>query len=299
MILSAMSFIVPLCAVTTRESTLRMAHSSLSGTVRLMTWNTAANYSANALSHLLGQPDALVVCGSGVKELPGLLGEVVAQTEMRDVPAWPVPVAQGHGSSVQAVLVDGLLVWVATGRVHLYDGLGVDACAHAVRAAHLAGAGKVVLTNAAGSLNHAWQPGSVVAVEDHVNLLGENPLCGEQPDGYLRFVPLSDAYDEAMLDAMTPLCSGRGVYAAMRGPSYETSAEIRMLASFGASLVGMSSIPEALAARQANMRVATISVVSNMATGMATEAGSHDEVLEMVKSATPQLAEVVRRALLA
>jgi purine-nucleoside phosphorylase len=139
----------------------------------------------------------------------------------------------------------------------------------------------------------------VVAVEDHVNLLGENPLCGEQPDGYLRFVPLDDAYDEEMLNSISPLCAGRGVYAAMKGPSYESRAEIRMLASFGVSLVGMSSIPEAIAARQAKMRVATISVVSNMATGMSTEAGSHDEVLEMVKSATPKLASVVRTALLA
>jgi purine-nucleoside phosphorylase len=264
-----------------------------------MTWHRSADYSAHALTHLLGKPDVLVVCGSGVKELPGLLGEKVASVEMCDVPAWPVPVAQGHGSSIQAIRVESQLVWVATGRVHLYDGLGVDACAHAVRAAHLAGATKVVLTNAAGSLIEAWQPGSVVAVEDHVNLLGENPLCGEQPDGYPRFVPLDDAYDEAMLAAMSPLCAGRGVYASMRGPSYETKAEIRMLSSYGVSLVGMSSIPEALAARQAGMRVATISVVSNMATGMTSEAGSHDEVLEMVKNATPRLASVVRAAILA
>lgn len=264
-----------------------------------MTWYNTANLSAHALTHLLGQPDALVVCGSGVKELPGMLGETVASVEMSAVPGWPVPSAQGHGSSIQSVRVDGKLVWVATGRVHLYDGLGVAACAHSVRAAHLAGASRVVLTNAAGSLNKAWQPGSVVALEDHVNLLGENPLSGEQPDGYLRFVPLDDAYDETMLRAMDPLCDGRGVYAAMAGPSYETRAEIRMLSSFGVSLVGMSSVPEALAARQAKMRLATISVVSNMATGMTSEAGSHEEVLEMVKAATPKLATVVRAALLA
>lgn len=266
-------------------------------------WYQDASLSAAALTPFLGTPDALVVCGSGAKDLPGLLGDVTTEVEASDIPSWPRPSVTGHGSSLKAVRVSSsgtsLLVWVATGRVHLYDGLGVSACAHPTRAAALAGASRVILTNAAGSLNESYQPGAVVSISDHLNLLGANPLAGPQPPDLPRFVPLDDCYDAGLLSSSSHLVSGSGVYAAMPGPSYETAAEIRMLKTLGCDLVGMSTVPEAIAARQLGVRVAAFSVVSNMATGISTVSHDHNDVLKEVSAATSRLAECVLAALLA
>jgi purine-nucleoside phosphorylase len=219
---------------------------------------------------------------------------------MSDIPLWPTPQAAGHGSSLTAVSIAGSVCWVATGRVHLYDGLGVDACAHAVRTAHSAGASRVVLTNAAGSLHDSWPVGSVVSLSDHINMLGQNPLCGTPPAGVERFVSTDAAYDQDFLNACSSFVHASGVYAAMLGPSYETRAEIRMLSVIGADLVGMSTVPEALAARQLQMRVAGFSVVSNLATGVGSSTHNHDhqEVLRKVQEATGTLASAVKAVLL-
>lgn len=263
-----------------------------------MTWYDTASRDAERLLPILSAPSSLVVCGSGARELPELLGKVEATVDVSSISSWPHPSAAGHGSTIAAVRVEDRLVWVATGRVHFYDDLGINACAHAVRVAHLAGATRVVLTNAAGSLDQALQPGSVVAIEDHVNLIPSSPLSGPQPDGYQRFVPLDGCYDSRLLECVRPLVDGVGVYAALPGPSYETRAEIRMLAGFGCTLVGMSTVPEALAARQASLEVAAFSVVSNMATGISESAHDHNEVLAQVAAATPRLASAVRAAIL-
>lgn len=230
-----------------------------------------------------------------------MIGEVTKEVKMSDIPLWPTPQAAGHGSSLTAVTVAGATCWVATGRIHLYDGLGIDACAHAVRTAATAGASRVVLTNAAGSLHEAWPVGSVVAVSDHVNMLGQNPLCGDTPGGLERFVSTDSMYDAALLEAAAIFTKDHGTYAAVLGPSYETRAEIRMLRAIGVDLVGMSTVPEALAARQLNMRVAALSVVSNLATGVGSLSVEHDhqDVLRRVQQATATLAQAVKAVLAA
>jgi purine-nucleoside phosphorylase len=266
-----------------------------------MTWLQNSQTSAQWLLQNLPAPDALVVCGSGASGLPRMLGEVIQEVQVSSIPLWPTPQAAGHGSTLTAVLVEGTICWVATGRVHLYDGLGIGACAHAVRTAHQAGAQRVVLTNAAGSLHEAWPVGSVVSLSDHINMLGQNPLCGTPPAGVERFVATDATYDQEFLEACLSFVRASGVYAAMLGPSYETRAEIRMLGALGADLVGMSTVPEALAARQLQMRVAAFSVVSNLATGVGPSSTEHDhqDVLRRVQQATTTLAQAVKAVLTA
>lgn len=248
-------------------------------------------------------PAAGLILGSGLGGLAGRL-ERPTFVPYEEIPAFPVSRVAGHeGRLVIGELpVEGGLVPVAAmqGRVHAYEGWRPDEVAFGARVLCSLGIRSLLVTNAAGGVNPSLAPGDLVRIVDHLNLSGQNPLVGEHdPRLGPRFPDLQDAYDArlgAMLDEAArvlgiPLRSG--VYACMLGPSYETPAEVRMLRALGADLVGMSSVPEVIAARQMGVPVAAVSVVTNHAAGLGGKALAHAEVTETADRVRDRLAALV------
>lgn len=255
---------------------------------------------ADAISGRFGETfDAFVVCGSGLAGLPDHL-QVVESAPAADC-GLPVSTVPGHPAMLHlAVTSKGRRVLVAAGRVHLYEGRSPSEVVLAVRALGLLGCPVLIVSNAAGSLRREWPPGTLVLLEDQINLTGENPLVGADPDpfGRSRFQDMSAVFDtglSALATAVDPALV-RGVYAALRGPSYETPAEIRMLAAIGADLVGMSTVLETVAARHLSMRVLGVSLVTNMAAGLAGPL-SHEEVTATGRAAGERFSSMVKGVL--
>jgi purine-nucleoside phosphorylase len=251
------------------------------------------------------EPVAGVVLGSG---LSGAVGEVrsVATDEgveftYAELPGFPPPTVAGHAGRLWLGEVRGRGLAVFQGRVHLYEGHGMPMASLTSRVSSELGARTVVLTAAAGALDPTIEAGSLVILRDHLNLMGTNPLLGwRMPDGSPPFVDVSAVYDPELAEAA--LASARadlgelgrshvreGVYAALSGPSYETPAETRMLSSHGATVVGMSTVPEAVVARALGMRVLGIAFATNAAGVEVT----HDEVLAASKAAAGTIGRVV------
>ncbi|HET7753640.1 MAG TPA: purine-nucleoside phosphorylase [Anaeromyxobacteraceae bacterium] len=234
------------------------------------------------------RPRAGVVLGSGLATFADRLLEPTV-IPYQDIPEFPVSRVPGHpGRLILGNLPteSGTIPIAALqGRAHAYEGWGADDVAFGARVLCGLGVKTLVVTNAAGGVNPAFEPGALVRITDHINLSGANPLTGENDDRVgPRFVDLTHAYDVA-LGAQLEACAGwlgiplhSGVYACMPGPSYETPAEIRMLRTLGADLVGMSTVPEVIAARHMGVRVAGISLVTNRAAGLHGAPLSHAEV---------------------
>lgn len=234
--------------------------------------------------------DVAVVLGSGWGEAADMIGSTGAELALADLPGFDAPSVSGHGATLRSVQRGDTHCLLFLGRTHLYEGRGVDAVAHSVRTAAAAGCTRVVLTNGCGGLDPAWAPGTVVLISDHLNLTGVSPLAGAQ------FVDLTDLYSPRMrataseVDADLP----EGVYAQLRGPHYETPAEIRMLRTLGADLVGMSTAIEAIAARAVGLEVLGLSLVTNAAAGMSGSPLDHTEVLESGRRAADRLGSLLR-----
>jgi inosine/guanosine/xanthosine phosphorylase family protein len=259
---------------------------------------TRAQYAADALADALGGvvANSAIICGSGLAGLPGELG-AVSRVPFADV-GLPVPRVAGHGGEVWwAPTGGGTLVFA--GRLHLYEGVSVDDVVAATRASAAFGCTNLIVTNAVASTRPQWPPGSVVAISDHINLTGHNPLVGDGSVGS-RFVDVTSAYDSAWRLPLVRdgVVDGEGVLASGLGPSYETPAEVRMLKLLGADLVGMSVVCETIAARQLGMRVLGLSLVTNLAAGMTDEL-SHEDVVAVAADAAPRFAKVVTAALAA
>jgi purine-nucleoside phosphorylase len=248
-------------------------------------------------------PDAGVVLGSGLAGLADRL-ERAAVIPYADIPGFPVSKVPGHPARlvIGELPVNGGAVVVAAmqGRAHAYEGWSAEDVAFGARVLCALGVKLLLVTNAAGGVNPTFAPGDLVRITDHLNLSGLSPLVGENDDKIgPRFPDLSDAYDprladllEASADAIgIPLRSG--VYACMLGPSYETPAEIRMLRALGADVVGMSTVPEVIAARHMGVPVAGISVVTNLAAGLTRKALSHQEVAETAERVGDRLTALV------
>lgn len=226
-----------------------------------------------------------VVLGSGLSSyaatLPGAVGIPYAE-----IPGFPVPKVEGHSGNLFSVEMGGHPTIVLAGRVHTYEGWEMDEVVFAVRTAIASGCRIVVLTNAAGGAGDGMTPGDLVLIRDHLNLTGRNPLVGDNdPRVGPRFPDMSTIYPKELRDlarragARVGITLGEGVYAWFLGPSYETPAEIEMVRRIGGDLVGMSTVPEAIAARHMGARVVAISLVTNFAAGISPEPLSHDEVV--------------------
>ena len=249
----------------------------------------AAAESAARLAGLTGvaRYDAAVVLGSGWAPAADALARALA-AEVTEIPVselggFAAPSVPGHAGTVQSMVAGDLRLLVFLGRTHLYEGHPISATAHGVRTAVLAGCRVVALTNAAGGIRDTYHVGEPVIVRDHLNLTGRSPLYGPPPpEPYpSRFVDLTRLYSARLRDlarAADPALT-EGVYACLPGPHYETPAEIAMLRGFGADLVGMSTVMEAIAARHLGAEVMAISLVTNLAAGITGEPLSHAEVI--------------------
>ena len=234
--------------------------------------------------------DALVVLGSGWVPAADALGSAVADVPVVDLPGFPPSAVAGHAGRWRSVSVDGRQVLVALGRTHLYEGHGVAAVAHGVRTAAAAGCRIAILTNGAGGLRADLAIGAPVLIRDHLNLTGRSPVIGA------RFVDLTDAYSarlRAVARDVDPTLDD-AVYAALPGPHYETPAEIEMLRRLGADVVGMSTVLETIAAREAGLEVLGVSLVTNLAAGVTGAPLDHAEVLAAGAAAAPRIGELLR-----
>jgi purine-nucleoside phosphorylase len=242
----------------------------------------AAAASAARLTSLTGRPDAAVVLGSGWAPAADAIGPAEAEIPLTELGGFGEPTVAGHTPTVRSVSAGPLRVLVFLGRVHLYEGLPPATVVHGVRTAVSAGARVVVLTNAAGGIRSGLTVGEPVLISDHLNLTGKSPLTGPAPSVGQRFVDLTDLYSRRLraLARETDPSLAEGVYAMLPGPHYETPAEITMLGRLGADLVGMSTGLEAIAARQLGAEVLGISLVTNLAAGLAGHGLSHAEVVE-------------------
>lgn len=258
-----------------------------------------ATTAATALRKLAGAPDfdVAVVLGSGWQAAADAIGPANQEITLSDIPGWPVPTVPGHSPSVRYVMASRQRVLVFLGRVHLYEGHQPDTVVHAVRASVAAGCHTVILTNAAGGIRTDYRVGQPVLISDHINLTGRSPLAGPPPpDGYPgRFTDLSNLYSARLRalarDADPALAEG--VYAALPGPHYETPAEIRMLRTAGADLVGMSTALEAIAARHLGAEVLAISLVTNPAAGISTAPLNHGEVVRAAAASATRIGQLL------
>jgi purine-nucleoside phosphorylase len=267
----------------------------------------AAAQSAVRLSELTGvdRYDVAVVLGSGwapaAAACADALGAKVTEIPVSALGGFAQPTLAGHAGTVQSLITPDLRVLMFLGRTHLYEGLPVSATVHGVRTAIAAGCQVVVLTNAAGGIRGGYYVGQPVIVRDHLNLTGRSPLSGpEPPPGYpARFVDLTEAYSPRLrrLAREADPALGEGVYAALPGPHYETPAEIAMLRTMGADLVGMSTVMETIAARHLGAEVLGISLVTNLAAGLTGEPLSHAEVIEAGRASASRMGALLASVL--
>ncbi|WP_158169516.1 purine-nucleoside phosphorylase [Mycolicibacterium smegmatis] len=259
--------------------------------------HTSSQAAATAIADRTGvvEHDVAVVLGSGWAPAVAELGDPVGVVDMADLPGFTPPTAAGHGGQVLSVRIGEHRVLVLVGRIHAYEGHDLAHVVHPVRTAVATGVRTVVLTNAAGGLRPEYIVGQPVLISDHLNLTARSPLVGP------RFVDLVDAYSprlRAVAREFDPSLA-EGVYAGLPGPHYETPAEIRMLRTLGADLVGMSTVHETIAARAAGAEVLAVSLVTNLAAGMTGEPLSHAEVLQAGRESATRmgalLASVIAR----
>jgi purine-nucleoside phosphorylase len=241
----------------------------------------AAAASAARLTSLVGRADVAVVLGSGWAPAADAIGTTEAEIPLTELGGFPEPTVAGHVPTVRSVRAGPLRVLVFLGRVHLYEGWPPATVVHGVRTAVSAGCRAVVLTNAAGGIRPGLTVGQPVLISDHLNLTGKSPLTGPAPSVGERFTDLTGLYTPRLRDLAREAdpSLAEGVYAMLPGPHYETPAEITMLGRLGADLVGMSTALEAIAARQLGAEVLGVSLVTNLAAGLAGHGLSHAEVV--------------------
>jgi len=247
--------------------------------------------------------DAVVVLGSGLGQYAASLPDAIA-IEYRDVPGFPVPRVTGHGGTLISAPIEDKRVLVLAGRVHAYEGWDMSDIVFGIRTAVTAGARRVLLTNASGAVNEDYSPGDLVIISDHINFTGLNPLIGHNDDRLgPRFPDLTSTYTAGLrwnLKAVfsdAGLVAHEGTYGWFLGPSYETPAEVRMARAAGVDLVGMSTVPEAIAAAHMGAEVAGISLVTNLAAGISPTPLSHDEVTLAAELARETFTDVLDRFL--
>lgn len=254
-------------------------------------------------SRITVDPRIAVVLGSGLGGFADTLNNP-STVNYDEIPEWPKSTAAGHAGKFVAGEISGVPIAVLAGRAHIYEGYSAREVVFGIRTLDLLGVDTVILTNAAGGINPAYKPGDLVLISDHINLLGQNPLTGPNDESVgPRFPDMSEAYSKKLREVAREAGKAmglelrEGVYAAVPGPSYETPAEIRYLRTIGADLVGMSTVPETIAANHTGMRVLGISCVTNHAAGVVEGKLDHHEVLAVGERMKGTLSELLSRVI--
>lgn len=255
----------------------------------------AADAAAARLRELTGAEthDVALVMGSGWAPAAEALGAPEFEFAVTELPGFPPPAVEGHGGKIRSYKIGDKRALLFLGRTHYYEGRGVAAVAHGVRTAVAAGCKTVVLTNGCGGLREGMKPGQPVLISDHLNLTATSPIVGA------NFVDLTNLYSpklRAMCKEIDPTLE-EGVYVQFPGPHYETPAEINMIRVMGADLVGMSTVLEAIAAREAGADVLGISLVTNLAAGLSGEPLNHEEVLQAGRDSAARMGTLLTQVL--
>lgn len=245
------------------------------------------------------EPEIFIVLGSGLGALADEVGNPVV-IPFDEVPGFPQVGVEGHLGCLVGGTLEGRRVLIQAGRFHFYEGHPPEVVVAPVRVAAGLGVKTTFLTNAAGGIRQELSPGSILLLDDHLNLMGRGPLVGPVQEGEERFPDMSTPYDAALREKAMELAEAQGiplfpgVYAGVLGPSYETPAEIRFLEGAGADAVGMSTVPEVITARALGLRVVAFSLITNRASGLAPAPLSHQEVLEVGREGGGKLRKLIR-----
>jgi len=262
-----------------------------------MTANTDSAVAALKSRGLEALPPLAIVLGTGLGPLADAATHATA-VAYPDIPGFPVPTVEGHAGRLVVGEIEGRRVALLQGRGHYYERGDPRAMAVAIDTVRRLGGKTLILTNAAGGLHKEWNPPALVAITDHINFSGLNPLIGRP--GKDSFVPLVNAYDPGLIAKLHEAARlndielREGVYMWFSGPSFETPAEIRAARALGADLVGMSTVPEVIVARRLGLRCAAVSVVTNFAAGLAGGDPSHDETQEYARLAADRFQRLLR-----
>jgi purine-nucleoside phosphorylase len=260
----------------------------------------AARAAANAVRSRIGvKPRVGIILGSG---LGGIASAIEQSTRIpyREVPGFPGATVVGHAGELIAGALGGTPVVALSGRFHMYEGHDAALAGFPVRVLHALGATTLVVSNAAGGARATLEPGTIMLLKDHVNFMFRNPLIGALEEGDVRFPDMSDPYDPELralahrVAKEQGVALAEGVYFGLLGPSYETRAEVLMLARLGADAVGMSTVPEVIVARALGMRVLGFSCITNLACGLAAAPITHTEVLETTARVATRMQQLVR-----
>ena len=248
-------------------------------------WERVDEAASHIRSRCKALPETAIVLGSGLGDFSDTLLDAIA-TPYADLPNWPPSSVIGHAGRLVVGTVAGRRIAALSGRVHYYEGHDLATVVFATRVMARLGVRRLILTNAAGGINTAFAQGALMIIDDHINMLGGNPLVGPNDDRFgPRFPDMSEVYSARLRTVADEAARARGVavshgiYVAVHGPSYETPAEIRFFRKMGADAIGMSTVPEAIAARHMGLEVLGISCISNAAAGVLPKPIDHQEVL--------------------
>jgi len=245
------------------------------------------------------KPDVALVVGSGLGEIAKDIAKPVL-VPYADIPHFPKSTVAGHAGQMIFGELGGKKLMVLNGRFHYYEGRSLAEITYPIQVVDALNVKILIVTNAAGGINPQYKPGDLMIIEDHINFMGVNPLLGNaNGNGSVKFVDMTQAYSTRLREKLDTAAEKlqipvwRGVYLATTGPSYETPAEVKAFAWIGADAVGMSTVPEVIVARYHNIEVAGVSCIANLAAGISSKKLSHDEVLEIGRSAQEKLGKLL------
>jgi len=260
----------------------------------------AANYIEGEINI---EPEVALILGSGL----GVLAEEIANRKIikyEDIPNFPVSTVEGHAGQFVVGTLEGKRVMAMQGRFHYYEGYEMQEIALPIRVMYKLGIENLIVTNAAGGINRNFEPGNFMIIQDHINLMGDNPLKGDNIDEFgPRFPDMSEIYNEELRELAEKVAvknkinTVKGVYVGLEGPSYETPAEIRYLRGIGADAVGMSTVPETITANHMGMNILGISCITNMAAGVLPKPLDHKEVIEIADKVKPKFSTLIKSIL--
>ena len=266
----------------------------------MSTYERVEQAAAAIRSRCTAAPQVAIVLGSGLGDFADSVVDAIV-TPYEQIPHWPASKVIGHAGRLAIGTVAGTCIAALAGRVHFYEGHDLSTVVFATRVMGRLGVKQIILTNAAGGINTGFAQGALMVIDDHINLLGSNPLVGPNDERFgARFPDMSEVYSrdyqrvarETAGKLEIPLASG--VYLALQGPNYETPAEIRMMSTLGADAVGMSTVPEAIVACQMGMRTLGISLITNPAAGVGTSPIDHDAVMKMGERVSQTFSTLMR-----